>query len=946
MTTNPINDNKNSSPQTDTGGGPYIRGNFTGGYLANHDQFISNYFGGLPEKWLEQDEKEYLGNLRGIFSKEIQKRNYGLLDEKQNGPWDHMFVPPLLSRKDISIIQSASNSYEEKTRNVTGTWDELEKDFTGIGLLIGDSFSGKSLLLRWIVTRLADVSKEPCQGSNLPIYVSVKGYDIRSKDDLLAIAAYSCGQLKNSLRDIWHERKRRITLVIDDGDLLELKQREQLAIAINELNNSRAHFHSIIVACRQTVGTEMLSDLLINKSLGSDPEYSEWVMLPMDDERIKDMLDRASAVSWLCDLVKKDSGLRQLISRPGTLIEMVQATRKLDPIVAPTNRAKLYAFLVENLIRNHNAASGRYSYAGVKSKILAFLAFRVIESSMQTSLLINDGLCRDIAARMEHLSDSYSHVRRYVPRDWSADDLLAELLELPVVSSEAAKEGRFEFVNQIYRNFFAAIYLYDLTDGWLEVQEIISLNLNAWLEILILLSAMTPKEEVNNFLNQVLSEEPEMAADLWLEKGQVGTTRVPECVQREYNRRREYLPKKVDFSVRSIMPYLRDIILSNISPDIALRAVNALMPLGVDAIDGLLDAANSPTPIVAASAVYALFQMGTGLALKTLNLPPLLTISQGGLSFNSNGNCNAQIGNLLFVRVPRTFRAEVCVRLQKIDFDPFAVDGQFELWHNPVEWFAINFFRNQVNPDEANPDEADPDEANLDQVNPDWIGLAAACDAVSRCADLIAKKAKLRTGFQAIVQEMTQCSINYGLLCQYIANDLNLENTPSLPLDMPAQLIERIKQLYLQLRFFFGRVNRLRMFSRNLRFEIPKTGGDLYDSLSGRSPISINADESLDIPELINASTNILIKDIENTDVIAIQADTVNPGRIIGAEVASVGAKIFADSCQGSHIQGVVINNLYSWNGIRVKLNIDVDRWNSSRLTGVLVKSAEGVENF
>lgn len=67
MTTNPINDNKNSSPQTDTGGGPYIRGNFTGGYLANHDQFISNYFGGLPEKWLEQDEKEYLGNLRGIF---------------------------------------------------------------------------------------------------------------------------------------------------------------------------------------------------------------------------------------------------------------------------------------------------------------------------------------------------------------------------------------------------------------------------------------------------------------------------------------------------------------------------------------------------------------------------------------------------------------------------------------------------------------------------------------------------------------------------------------------------------------------------------------------------------------------------------------------------------------------------------------------------------------
>lgn len=939
MTNNHNNeDNVGSTVRTviQTDGGASISNVRDVDNVVGRDQ-TNNYYSGLPPTWPKRDEKEYLSKLQEAFTKELQKRNWislgkGDSEREEENPeqWDHLYIHPLLSRKEITPNRLNTNHYEA-TRSFIGTWEALEKEFPSpskVGLLISDCFEGKSLLLRWILVCLAQEKSEPQEGSNLPVYISVKGYDIRNKDDLLAVAAYSCGQLRDTMQTLWHERKRRITLAIDDGDILDLSQRNRLAVAINELNKSRAGFHSIIVACRQSVNTDMLRNLLW-KNLNSDPNFAEWVMLPMDDQRINEMLSKSKATEWLCELIKKDAGLRQLASRAGTLIELIRATRELGAVAPPTNRTTIYAFLVENLIYSYQA-SERYSYRGIKSKILAFLASRILESSEQTSLLMDDNLLRDVAQKLESLSNAYFRVRRYVPEDWNAGDMIEELSGLPVVSSEALKVGRFEFVNQIYRDYYAAMYLNDLddrSDEWRKITKSIKEKLDVWSEALVMFSAMPTREKNNDFLSNALSEAPQMAADLWLEKGEVGITRVPQCVYIDYYRRRVSIPDSLDFPVHSTASHLRNIISSGVSPRTALQVTNAMVPLGIDAIDGLLDAAESASSLVAASSIYSLFQMGTSLALGISNPLPLLTISGDDLNFNSNGNCNVTIGDLVFAHVPRTFRAEVHARLRKIDFDPFNVNSEFELWQNPVEWFAINFFRNRL--------------------NPDWIGLAVACDAVSRYAGLIAGKARLRGGFQAIDREMTNCAINYRLLCQNIVNDLNFEDIPDLPENIPPQLIEHAKQLYLQLRFFFGRTNRSRMFTRDSRI-----GKQDINDVSTTYPLtlpsfSINNGESLDIPEFINASMNISAeKEIKNKQLLAIQVDKIYPGRINGAEVVSLDAEISADLCQNSQIQGVVINDVQSWNGIRVKLNIDVNKWNSSRLTGILVKSAKGVENF
>ena len=178
-------------------------------------------------------------------------------------------------------------------------------------------------------------------------------------------------------------------------------------------------------------------------------------------------------------------------------------------------------------------------------------------------------------------------------------------------------------------------------------------------------------------------------------------------LRRAFEDRRTSLPEQLDYPTHPAAAYFRGVIQDS-RPEIALQAVNGVMQLGIHAIDSLLDAIETGHPLMAASAIHGLFHIGQCLTNGMSEITPLIVTHSGGFRFNNSGTCNATIANLELVSVPRPMYAELTATFGHLDFDLFTAPCSFEIWHTPVAWFAIDYFR------------------RAGRV--DWIGLAAGCD--------------------------------------------------------------------------------------------------------------------------------------------------------------------------------------------------------------------------
>lgn len=922
----------NTGTQVDSGGGAVFLRAVEAHTLVGRDQIVQYFnYGALPVAWPRESEARYLSRVRDEFVASLRSRS---LAATEGAAWDAGFVQPLLSCRRMSAGTGATSrgGGQRSDTTTTGSWADLAHGEPQLGMLVGETHSGRSLLMRWIVARLADRG-EPAEGAVLPVYLSLSRFPFEDAHGLLDTVAFACGQQPETMRDFWYTGKRRLFLAIDDADQIPAAQRDAFLLALKQLDVSRRAGHSILVACRPGSDGSSLQSALA-RILASSPGSVQWVVLPLDEPRIQRLLDAYGAEPWLKSLVAGNERLRWLVRHPGVLADLVRATRDIHLIAPPHNLAQLYQLFVDGylfggVLSPQQAASPegrkRYHYGRVKQHLLGYLAFRMLASPRPNGIAIDDALCRELADRLESLATEFSRTRRYMPDDWNVSDALQELFDSPVVNRDAARADEFEFSSPTYRDYYAAVHLHDLGEGWREAARMIKASsLDEWTDALVLLSGLPPRDTTNALLNEVLADEPDMAADLWLEKGAVGFTKVPDCVARAFDAQRSAVrvPDRVDHPVHPSVPYFRRVVRQS-DPAIALQAVNGLLQLGIDAIDPLLDAVESRHPLVAASAIHGLFHLGMHLATGSALLTPLVDAAEGGLVFSNLGTCNARIGELELVDVPRTMRAEITARFGKLDFDPFGAETSFELWHTPVAWFAIDHF------------------ARLGRV--DWVGLAAACDGVVRCAGLIVGKAQRRGAMAPIVEEMTQCAVTYDHLGRLIANDLAMPwALPETP-NVPPQLIAAVDQCYRELRLAFNPANRGRTLgapegaeagSLALEQNLAELTGELSAIDAGELAVEPSADA--DLPTLLQLA---YAQNIAQAGLGAVLKG-IHVGRIAATpvravEVISLSGIVNLGRCEDARLDGIVIDDIRTWDGVRARLEINVGSLARTRLTGI-----------
>lgn len=908
--------NINTGTQVDTHGGAAFLRSVSARTLIAGNQVIQNaFYQTLPIAWPKHSEKQYLKSQRETFASLLKSRSNRPV---KAGQWDAGFVQPLLSQRTVEV--GKDGQHEDRIATRTGTWNQMVPSYPRSGVLVGDMHDGKSMLLRWIVADLAGRSSARKDG-DLPVYLSINQYPFTNQDGLLDTAAFVCGQQPETMRNLWATGERRILLAIDDADHIASDQQASFLSAVKALADSRKGRHSIILACRPDNGVNSLLKKATSSFLSAS-DFAEWVILPLDDERIQSLLTHYAADDWLTALITADERLRKLMGRPGTLADFVRATRGLSLVEPPQNMAQLYQLFIDGHLFGSAEQSEKedtqkrvpYNYRRVKQKLLSYLAFRILATQQQNSLTVDDALCRDIAARLQSLAAEFSRTRRYMPEDWNATDALSELFRSPVVNGEAATSDRFEFDSQIYRDYYAATYLHDAGEQWPEVSEMVKKSgIEGWVDALILLSGMPATDTANKTLNSVLADDPGLAADLWLEKGSVGFTKVPDCVERDFQRKRIFVPENLDYSLHPAIDYLGGIV-RDVHPRVALQTVNGLMQLGIDAIDPLLDAVTEKHKLAAAAAVHALFRMGHSLVEGGGTVKPLINCSSGKFVLRTAGTCNATIGDLTFVDVPRPFFADVTATVNELNFDPFEADCSFELWHLPPAWFAIDHFR------------------RVGRV--DWTGLAAACSSIARCAGLIVGKALARRSLESIVEEMTQCAIKYDRLGRSIAADLNIEWNALGVTQSPqaAEIGADAQQVYDELRLLFNRSNRSHMLNRR---EIVLARSDANPAVAIET-LQSHPDEVADLPDLIQVGFSQEAKQIRPGETLAgMRIGRIDPSAFVAAEVVSLAGRVEVEHCEGGAIEAISIGSVPNWCGIRARLELTIKSYKGGQVVGV-----------
>jgi hypothetical protein len=352
--------------QVNTQGGAYFGGdvNVEEGYLIGRDLIINQ--DGVID-WGKVKFTQYLHGLQNEFTRQIQKRSDASTLVPTLRSAASVYVPPLLSCRHTERGSSGQGADQTAISRIRCLDELVHHPF--LGLLVGDTYDGKSLLLRKAAADLATPALRRARAV-LPIYVPIDRYHGATLDELRDAAAYACGQDPRVLRALWDEERRPVCLLVDGLDDVAAPARDQLVTAIANLNQNRRS-HSIVVACRPGPLQEKLAD-----ALAGDPLLTELVMLPLTDEQIDLLLIRYGAHPALAPIIHADANLRRLVSKPGLLAGLVRAVKSMRSIPTPKSMAELYRLLIDEHLFETDTSD--YEYQRVKRPVLTYLAHRML----------------------------------------------------------------------------------------------------------------------------------------------------------------------------------------------------------------------------------------------------------------------------------------------------------------------------------------------------------------------------------------------------------------------------------------------------------------------------------------------------------------------------------------------------------------------------------------
>lgn len=941
--------------------GVAVRGN-VGGDVITGTVIVKNYLRrtGLVDEWNTIAEADYLARVQHEFAQSLLKQTR---PSSEN-------VEAVIAKRYVPVALNRRTNDAQGQSNRSGEWEQLAI-FPCLGLLIGDPYDGKSLLMRKIACDIAKQAEAEMAGAgkkdeterDLPIYLPLNRYPFTSADpdELLKLAAFACGATPSVMQTYWYGQKRRVCLLIDNVDEIPRQNGEcerflqALAPLLKSRGGTQAQAkHSIIVACRPENDVAALRTQL-TALFESHSDYAEWSILPLTEDKIGKLLDLYDVPAELGKLIKDDIAIGpdptaapsrywRLVNKPGLIATLGKATKGSGMSNPPRSTVELCELFIRRLVdqdeETQHLAGGTkpfYAYMQVKRPVLERIAFRMLLTG-QNNLFLDDEFCRELAQYLDKISQTFNRIRRYLPNDWHIADFLNALQQTPIANAEAAENGYFEFASTLYRDYFAALYL-DRVSGELDtpkrqalIDDILKAGRDRWEDTFIFLSDLSERRESASKLMDAIfagSEGSVSAADLWLEKGNSQTSRIPVTVSNEYYRQREVIEE----SSLAVPPLAMSVarLARHRDPRVALQAVNMLTRFGLGAVMPLLDAVSYSNPFVSASAMHALLHLGPRLANRSIETaPPLIDIDETNLTFNNSGAGNATIGPCVLADVPQTFRAEVQAQLSGLDFDPFTSECSFKLWHEPVSWFALDYFK---------------------QRQVDWIGLAVACDTVKRVSALILQKALTRSDFNWLVDELDWCLNSYGRVGDRITRALKLNTGDgTIPDARLGWIWAQSDATYTDLRLLFDRINRSAQQSRKpqailAQAQLPEQpiilkaycetclSIDVVDVDAQRN----DADRASSLPDLRELAFAHSSGELLHSEFMGIEIGRLYPSMYPVAETLRVRGQIEINQCVDSAVRGIAIHEAHGWNGIRSALSLKIQRLQNSTVEGIVV---------
>ena len=665
----------------------------------------------------------------------------------------------------------AETSTEKVTRFVS--WEELIQTKPAM-LLLGSAGSGKTTLLLHIAYSLAKTAQQDHE-SFIPIYLPLNVLDINVDDTLLNQMARANHLQTTLLSALW--KSGRLCLLLGGAEKVRPQRIPAIVDAIRHLcMDEDSSKNRILITCRPNANRFRTS--LDECGIA----FHHAVIASLNDAEIKHFLTRHKAPQLVSML---DEALYEVMQSPDLLSALAHSYRESrDAVTLARNAGQLYRRLIDDCIFGKDAAA--YSYPYVKRPVLANLAFMML--LQETPSANEEQVYALVATQLESLHQRYFRRRHVMPDSWNAQELLEELASSPVLEQSG---GNVSFTKRCYRDYFAAVHIAEEGVTSPALEQII--NDDAFehrLPFIINLIGLLPHPEP--LLSMIARRDRSLAIQLWLENRPTGLATMPTVTDNFEKQKANLAQSPVNRLDEPISKAILVRLLSNSDPRERLQATQALTQRGMSAIDALLDAAEDEHPLVKAVAEYALIHIGECEYTNPIKrpMPPLFSVENHGISFQSHGGCNARIGPLRLVEVPDPTTIHLALHIGDVDFDPFTAETSYKIQHTPPSLLAAQLF-------EA-------------IGNMDWLCLLAHYRLIAEHSFSLAEKTEQRRLLTGLSQELFKRAARYDCFGQYLAEDLGLPWLPVVP-NSPDHVVQYVKPNYRKLRRLYNHTNRSRL---------------------------------------------------------------------------------------------------------------------------------------
>jgi len=549
---------------------------------------------------------------------------------------------PLLVRE-----RGAGNEWRPGQRT-RGEWSELVT-YPDTALLVGPAGAGKTTLLQYEARRMA-ASAISDHRSPLPLYVALSAFEGGDADVLLELAAAENRLSFDRLRDDWRTGQPSYALLLDDAD--ECSATADLAAAVAALTNSRGS-HTVVVSCRP--------GSVRNRLRAAAPSLRELTLMPPAAAQLDEYLARYGAGS-LAPIVRR---LELILSPTPDLLAALASSGRVVPTDdhVPDTAGAIYRVHAMHLLDLH---AGTYHPRYVMAPVLEWLSLRML-SSGTAELHEDDSLLAAVAREAERFHQRYRRRRRIMPSDWTAEELVAELVATRVVERSSSRPDRLRFAKAHHRDTFAAAGLVAMAAHPERVRSLLlAADTERWAGTLAALLDLSP-DSASVFWDALPDPLAPTATQVWIEHRPVDAA-APPTLAEAFEERVSAAGRRGSPGNGSARPRLLHIK----EPLLRVQATAALAE--DEQWDAMIGAATDDDELVRAVARYAFVHAGAADPEDDARAPAraLLSYDPPSVVIDVQGSGTIRLGSIHPITVPMPSANHVHISIAHLDEDLLA----------------------------------------------------------------------------------------------------------------------------------------------------------------------------------------------------------------------------------------------------------------------------------